>query len=96
MASDSRTDDTSMRGVRQAVRKLIAALSKAVFGVCAVAVGSLALLLAAGDTGESASLFVVLGVAALLAGVVTISRLPKPDSKPAESGTAGETRRDTE
>lgn len=96
MASDSRTDDASMRGVRQAVRKLIAALSKAVFGVCAVAVGSLALLLAAGDTGESASLFVVLGVAGLLVGVVTISRLPRPDAEPTESETIDETRRDAE
>jgi len=79
MASDSRTDDAATRSVRRAVGQLLSALSRAVFGVCAVAVGALTLLLAAGtNTGESASLFAILGIAAMLVGFATISRLPKP------------------
>ncbi|ATW87584.1 hypothetical protein halTADL_0786 [Halohasta litchfieldiae] len=88
MASDSRADDAATSSVRRAVGQLAAALSKAVFGVCAVAVGALALLLAAGNnTGESASLLVVLGIAAMLVGFVTIRRLPKPD-EPTETDAA--------
>jgi LPXTG-motif cell wall-anchored protein len=80
MASDSRADDAATSSVRRAVGQLVAALSKAVFGVCAVATGALALLLAAGtNTGDSASLLVVLGIAAMLIGFVTIRRLPKPE-----------------
>jgi len=79
MASDSRADDAATNSVRRAVGQLVSALSKAVFGVCAVAVGALTLLLAAGtNTGDSAAVFAVLGLAAILVGFATISRLPKP------------------
>lgn len=86
MASDSQTDDAATRGVRRAVGQLLAALSRAVFGVCAVAVGVLTLLLAAGtNTSESAPLLAILGVAALLVGFVTINRLPKPGDESADT-----------
>ena len=87
MASDSRADDAATSCVRQAVGPLVSGLSKAIFGVCAVAVGALALLLAVGNnTTESGIVFLVLGVGALLIGFVTISRLPKPDTE-STSGT---------
>ncbi|MEA1930279.1 hypothetical protein [Halohasta litorea] len=96
MASDSRTDDAATRGVRRAVGQLLSALSRAVFGVCAVAVGALTLLLAAGtNTGESASLFAILGIAAMLVGFATISRLPKPTEKPTDTDHSVETDRST-
>lgn len=86
MASDTRADDAATGSVRRAVGQLVAALSKAVFGVCAVAVGALTLLLAAGtNTGESASLFAVVGIATILVGFATIRRLPKPDTESTES-----------
>lgn len=84
MASDTRGDDAATRSVRRAVGQLVSALTRAVFGVCAVVVGALALLLAAGtNTGESGTVFVILGIAAILVGVTTISRLPKPDNESA-------------
>lgn len=84
MASDTRGDDAATRSVRRAVGQLVSALTRAVFGVCAVVVGTLALLLAAGtNTGESGTVFVILGIAAVLVGVTTISRLPKPDNESA-------------
>ena len=94
MASDSRTDDAATRSVRRAVGQLLAALSRAVFGVCAVAVGALTLLLAAGtNTDESATLFAILGIAAILVGFVTISRLPKPTDEPTDTDLSVETDR---
>jgi len=78
MASDSRADDAATRSLRQAGEQLLSGLSRAVFGVCAVAVGLVALFVGAGSTGESASVFLVVGLASLLVGGVTISRLPKP------------------
>ena len=79
MASDSQTDDAATHGVRRAVGPLISGLWRAVFGVCAVAVGALTLLLAAGtNTGDSTAVFAILGIAAVLVGLGTISRLPKP------------------
>jgi len=85
MASDSRADDAATRSLRQAVEKLLSGLSRAVFGVCAVAVGLVALFVGVGSAGESAAVFLIVGIASLLVGVVTISRLPKPDE--AESTT---------
>jgi membrane protein implicated in regulation of membrane protease activity len=96
MASDSRTDDAATRSVRWAVGQLLSALSRAVFGVCAVAVGALTLLLAAGtNTGESASVFAILGIAAMLVGFVTIRRLPEPTDKPTDTELSVETDRST-
>lgn len=84
MASDTRGDDAATRSVRRAVGQLVSALTRAVFGVCAVVVGALALLVTAGtNTGESETVFVVLGIAAILVGVTTISRLPKPKNESA-------------
>jgi membrane protein implicated in regulation of membrane protease activity len=84
MASDTRGDDAATRSVRRAVGQLVSALTRAVFGVCAVVVGTLALLLAVGtNTGDSGTVFVILGIAAILVGVTTISRLPKPNSESA-------------
>ena len=83
MATDSRADDAG-GGIRRAIGPLVAALSRAVFGVCAVVTGVLALIVAGGtDTAGSDTAFVLLGMVALLVGVVTIRRLPKPDSEPA-------------
>jgi len=83
MATDSRADDAA-GSLRRAVGPLVAALSKAVFGVCAVVTGVLALVIAVGtDTAGSTTTFVLLGVVALLVGLVTIRRLPKPDSETA-------------
>jgi len=79
MASDSRADDAAARSLRRAVGQLISGLSRAVFGVCAVAVGLIALVVATGETGDSAVVLVIVGAAAILVGAVTISRLPKPD-----------------
>ena len=94
MASDSRTDDAATRGVRRAVGQLLSALSRAVFGVCAVAIGVLTLLLAAGtNTSESAPLLAVLGVAALSIGFVTIRRLPKPTDESPEIDQSDDTHR---
>jgi hypothetical protein len=96
MASDSRTDDAATRSVRWAVGQLLSALSRAVFRVCAVAVGALTLLLAAGtNTGESASVFAILGIAAMLVGFVTIRRLPEPTDKPTDTELSVETDRST-
>ena len=82
MASDSQTDDAATCSVRRAVGPLLSGLSRAVFGVCAVAIGALALLLAAGtNTGDSTAVFAILGVAAVLVGLGTISRLPKPNAE---------------
>jgi len=92
MASDSRTDNAATRGVRRAVGQLLSALSRAVFGVCAVAIGVLTLLLAAGtNTSESAPLLAILGVAALLVGFVTIRRLPTPNEESADSNESAGT-----
>lgn len=97
MASDSRTDDAATRSVRWAVGQLLSALSRAVFGVCAVAVGTLTLLLAAGtNTDESAVVFAILGIAAILVGVVTINRLPKPNGETADIDLSTETEQSTE
>jgi len=86
MASDSQTDDAATHGVRRAVGPLISGLWRAVFGVCAVAVGALTLLLAAGtNTGDSTAVFAILGIAAVLVGLGTISRLPKPNPESARS-----------
>ena len=78
MQPDSRADDAVTGSLREAVSKLLARLSRAVFGVCAVAVGLIALFVGAGSTGDSASVFLIVGVASLLVGAVTISRLPNP------------------
>jgi len=81
MATDSRADDAA-GSVRRAVDPVVSALAKAVFGVCAVATGVLALFVAAGGgTAGSGTAFVVVGVVALLVGIVTIRRLPKPDAE---------------
>jgi len=77
MQPDSRADN-AVSGLRRAAGQLVAGLSRAVFGVCAIAVGLIALFVALGTTGDSASAFLVVGVAAVSVGVVTISRLPKP------------------
>lgn len=78
MASDSRVDDAATDSLRQGVGKLVSGLSRAVFGVCAVAVGLIALFVGAGTTGDSASVFLIVGIASVSVGFVTISRLPKP------------------
>ncbi|WP_253736482.1 hypothetical protein [Halohasta salina] len=84
MATDSRADEAA-GSVRRAVGPVVSALSKAVFGVCAVATGVLALLVAAGGgTAGSGTAFVLLGAVALLVGLVTIRRLPKPDTESAD------------
>jgi len=81
MASDSRADDDAARSLRRAIGQLVSGLSKAVFGVCAVAVGLLTLLVAVGDTtGESTSVVLLLGLASILIGAATISRLPRPSN----------------
>ncbi len=99
MASDSPTDDAATRSLRQAVGKLLSGLSRAVFGVCAVAVGLIALFVGAGTTGDSAAVLLIVGIASLLVGFVTISRLPKPSkstegietSTEIEAGSTAET-----
>lgn len=86
MVSDSRTDDAASPSVRRAVGPLLSGLSRAVFGVCAVAVGALTLLLAAGtNTDDSTAVFAILGIAAVIVGLGTISRLPKPDAESTET-----------
>ena len=91
MVSDSGTDDAVASSVRRAVGPLLSALSRAVFGVCAVAIGALTLLLAVGaNTGDSTSVFTILGIAAILIGVGTISRLPKPNEESTETDQSTE------
>ena len=94
MASDSRADDAATRSLRQAGEQLLSGLSRAIFGVCAVAVGLVALFVGAGSTGESASVLLIVGLASILIGGVTISRLPKPAESAdtaTESTSAAET-----
>ncbi|MFO7833591.1 MAG: hypothetical protein R6V31_05940 [Halohasta sp.] len=84
MATDSRADDAAS-SVRRAVGPVVSALAQAVFGVCAVATGILALLVGAGGgTAGSDTAFVLLGGGALLVGLLTIRRLPKPDAESTE------------
>lgn len=79
MASDSRADDAATRSLRRAVGTLVSGLSRAVFGVCAVAVGLIALLVGAGTTsGETTTTVLIIGLASIVVGFLTISRLPKP------------------
>jgi len=78
MASDSRADDAAARSLRAVIGKLVSRLSRAVFGVCAVAVGLITLFVGAGTTGDSATVFLIVGFASILVGFVTISRLPRP------------------
>jgi len=79
MVSGSEADDTGFDAVQQAIGPLVSALSRAVFSVCTVAIGTLTLLLAAGEnTAESSAVFGILGVAALVVGFVMIGRLPTP------------------
>ncbi|GEM_PF-270581 len=78
MASDSRADNAAIRSPRAVVTRLISRLSRAIFGVCAVAVGLIGLFVGAGTTGDSATVFLIVGLASLLVGFVTISRLPRP------------------
>jgi len=91
MASDSRADDAATGSLRQGVGKLLSGLSRAVFGVCAVAVGLIALFVGAGSTGESASVFLIAGIASVSVGLVTISRLPKPSDSTGTTDTVTET-----
>jgi len=90
MASDSRADDAATRSLRRTVETFLSELSQAIFGVCAVAVGLITLFVGAGSTGESAAVFLTVGIASLLVGVVTISRLPKPEKTAAESDSTVE------
>lgn len=97
MASDSQTDDAVTRSLRQAVGQLVSRLSRAIFGVCAVAVGLIALFVGAGaSTGESTSVVLILGTASILVGFVTISRLPKPsEAEPTDTVTVPESTAET-
>ncbi len=80
MASDSRADDAAARSLRVVVGKLVSRLSRAVFGVCAVAVGLITLFMGLNTTGEAMSAFLIVGLASMLVGFVTISRLPTPSA----------------
>ncbi len=88
MASDTRTDDTATSSIRRAVGPLLSGLTRAVFGVSAVAFGVLALVLATNrSTPEGVYFLLILGIGALLAGTVTIRRLPKPSPEAADEPT---------
>ena len=92
MVSGSETDDTGFDAVQQAIGPLVSALSRAVFSVCTVAVGTLTLLLAAGEnTAESSAVFGILGVAALVVGFVMIGRLPTPHEESSSTDSDSQT-----
>jgi len=90
MKSDSRADDAATGSLRQGVGELLSGLSRAVFGVCAVAVGLITLFVGAGTTGDSAPVFLIVGIASVSVGLVTISRLPKPSDSAGSTDTITE------
>ncbi len=95
MASDTQRDDTAVGSIRRAVGPLLSGLTRAVFGVSAVAFGVIALVLATSrTTPEGGYLLLVLGIGALLAGTVTIRRLPKPSANSTDEPAADRFRTD--